>query len=237
MRRPSPDRAALAARFGLPTVVVLAVLSAVWASGASKPGGALRPTTESIAQAARRTLASPSGRFELTVTSTAGGERASFSASGAYDRLRRRTVIRMDLSSLGEPGVGAFEVRFLDGAGYLRLPWSGSEWTRYDPSALGAGSGAELGATLTDPSGLLAQLLTVEGSIELAGSVSVQGVETTHLAVNAPRRADVFIDRNGFVRRLQLELFAAREPGGPATRVEVDYFDFGADVLIEAPPG
>lgn len=234
MRRPSPGRAALLA---LPTLAVLAVLSAVWASSGSKPGAALRPTPESIAQAARRTLASPSGRFALTVTSTAGGERASFSGSGAYDRLRRRTAIRIDLSSLGEPGVGALEVRFLDGVGYLRLPWSGSEWTRYDSSALGAGTGAEFGATLTDPSGLLAQLLTVEGRVELAGSESVRGVETTHLAVNAPRRADVFIDRNGFVRRLQLELFEASEPGGPATRVEVDYFDFGADVLIEAPPG
>lgn len=228
---------------GLVAGTAAAVLTALVACGASKPGVGVQPTPESVSLAARRTIATPSGRFAFTLTSTSGDERASLSGDGSYDNVRRRWALRMDLSSLGEAGVDALEARFVEGVAYVKLPTPGSKWTRYDPAALGA-AGAPLGATLADPSGFLSYLLSAEGllgaegSVELGGRRSVRGVETTRLALGAPRRAEVFLDNDGLVRRLRLELLAATEPGGPVTEVEVDYFDFGAEVVIDAPrPG
>lgn len=222
----------------LPAAAVLVAFAALVipaARGGGEPSAAVQPTAASLELAARRTIATPSGRFAFTVTSTAGGERASFSGAGSYDNVRRRSAMRIDLSSLGDASVDALETRFVDGVAYVKLPDRGSKWTRSDPGKLGP-LGASLGGAVTDPSGLLTYLQGVEGTVEIAGREKVRGVDCTRFTATSPRRADVFVDSDGLVRRLRLELLPTTEPDGPLTEVEVELFDFGAGLVIDAPP-
>ncbi len=121
------------------------------------------------------------------------------------------------------------------------------------------------GLTANDPNAQLAFLAgVVEGSVEELGAGEVRGTPTTRLratvdlreaaedagAVSDPQVFEQFIasvgggelvvevdlDDDDRVRRLTYEHRLPAEGGGGHQRVELEYFDFGADVAISLPP-
>lgn len=121
------------------------------------------------------------------------------------------------------------------------------------------------GLTSNDPSAQLAFLAgVVEGSVEEVGAGEVRGTPTTRLhatvdlrkaaddtgAVTDPQAFEQFVasvgggelavevdlDDDNRVRRLTYEHRLPAEGGGGRQQIELEYFDFGADVGISIPP-
>lgn len=138
-----------------------------------------------------------------------------------------------------------------------------ARWLKLDLSGLGGGAGdptGGLGSLGSDPSQIL-QALRGVGGVETVGREKVRGVETTHYRVTVdvataldqvpaeereqlgealeqlgdePIPADLWVDDDGYLRRMSMEL---DEPGGAGTmELVLEMFDFGEPVDVQAPP-
>jgi hypothetical protein len=139
---------------------------------------------------------------------------------------------------------------------------------------LGDANNALPGLGQSDPSKFLAYLESVSAGVKKVGSDTIRGVDTTHYAASldlakainradvppalrdeiknlfgragAPSAmpADVWVDDNGFARRIKLQLdlgaFMGNAPGAggklPSITVSMDLYDFGVPVHVQAPP-
>lgn len=138
--------------------------------------------------------------------------------------------------------------------GFESVP-AGKEWLLVDPDTVGTSEIAQ-----RDPSSSLDALRGANGKVTRAGSEKVRGVNTTHYRVtldlakaisNSPEAerdrvetsvialgtrnipADVWIDRQGRVRRLRLRLKGGTvaNPGS----VQFEFFDLGTPVTVTQP--
>ena len=116
-----------------------------------------------------------------------------------------------------------------------------------------------------DPRGVLDALRGVSGAVEEVGEEAVRGVPTTHYRASidlekaqdeVPKERrddfaafseqlgietlpiDVWVDEEGRARRFAYEVKTPATAQAPASQVdlEIDLFDFGVDVKVEAPP-
>jgi hypothetical protein len=141
----------------------------------------------------------------------------------------------------------------------------GKQWIRFDLAELGKEQGIDFGALFdqfsgSDPSRSLQLLRAAQDDFREIGAEQVRGVETTHyrgtvdferLAESGPPDAresyrrllelsaqarlpvDVWIDGNGQTRRIRYE---QEMRDGSSMKLAQEYYDFGADVNVEAPP-
>lgn len=148
----------------------------------------------------------------------------------------------------------------LDGAAGKGLSsmTGGKSWLKLDLSSLGLGaSGSSGGLSDANPGGTL-ELLRGVGDVKTIGTETLRGVSTTHYrATIDPRRAldktpaalrgrvqqdlgaingtipvDVWIDGDGQARKIATDVDA--KTGTISTSIE--YYDFGTDVSVQAPP-
>jgi hypothetical protein len=152
---------------------------------------------------------------------------------------------------------------FLNG-GFLtaHLP-GGKHWVELDISKLGKAAGLDLGGLMSasqlQPSDILSMLKAeAAATVRNLGTATVDGVATTHYRITVDLAkalkesglakpilsrvaakagkvpADVWVDKDGLVRRIRISL------GSPNTRrhlsLTMDVSDYGADVTIAAPP-
>jgi hypothetical protein len=145
----------------------------------------------------------------------------------------------------------------------LLSPASGGRlWTKMSLDSAMPGAGALLNAS-PNPSQMLSYLHGVSSSIDRVGSATIRGVETTHYRAvvdyrrmlsrvpAATRRAmgqalqtlrsasipmDVWLDGHNRVRRVALEMQMTNSGIDMTMSMRTDYFDFGAPVVVRAPP-
>jgi hypothetical protein len=139
----------------------------------------------------------------------------------------------------------------------------GKEWIKLDLGALSKQRGLDLSSLLNaspTPTNALAYLEGAGGDVQKVGTESVGGVKTTHYTVNADleraadkatgstkqalRRVisqsklkklplDVWIDGNGYIRKVSYAEHAGRQQ---AAKVTIELHDFSTPVSIKPPP-
>ena len=198
-------------------------------------------------------------RFELTYRSEIGSSRAEM--SGLFDYAGERGVIsEFDFEPRDESLPE--EVRFIDGTVYVGSTVDGvMRWTKEEEDESG-GDPLELFLPLpggaNDPGDVFPLVVRTSAKIENQGSEEVRGDDATHYraeldpekllaelpaekraeyAPNAsdldPLPVDVWIDGENRVRRVTIR--DAFEDS-PVTTTTFDFFDFGVEVDVEAPP-
>jgi hypothetical protein len=141
---------------------------------------------------------------------------------------------------------------------------AGKTWVKFDLAKLGKQKGINFEELMqlggSDPSQSLDLLRAASNDFAAVGDEAVRGVQTTHyrgtidmekLAQQGPAKAresyrriieetgqkqipvDIWIDEDGLTRRLRYE---QKMPGGGSTDFTQEFYDFGADVDVEAPP-
>ena len=219
-----------------------------------------------VAAAAAKTSDAGSSRVAFEVTATPLGRDVSVRGEGAFDYEAARGQIELDASSLLagsrlEVRIVDSKVFVRVPPALAWIPGA-KPWVAVGDESLDAYG---LGELQQDPGQLLSLLRASSTKVTKTGTVAVRGVETTRyvaqleltkaLEANADalgltaterealrRAADelrrrserqtlpvaVFVDADGLVRRLTL-----RDAEGS---VSVDFWDFGADVDVQAPP-
>jgi hypothetical protein len=140
----------------------------------------------------------------------------------------------------------------------------GKRWIKLDYSKLGEAAGVDVTKLLSgsqfQPSDLLTLLKADGATIHKLGSATVDGATTTHYRVRVDlakglqskglaspllsglaakmktNSEDVWIGKDGLVRRIRGSYGFAENGRGAHVRMTMDLFDYGAHVSIEAPP-
>jgi hypothetical protein len=178
-----------------------------------------------------------------TITRDAGsGQVRTFQVQGSRDGARDASEIHSTDAEL----LGATETRTIGDSAYQRLPGV-EQWIQLDRDpAVGAQP------DLTNPFSLLNQLRDIAG-IEPLGTGTIDGVTVTHYRVTIDMEAlmkrvppkyreepsstsrvfDVWVDERSRVRR-----FKGTETTPQVTwRYDLEFYDFGADIHMQAPSG
>jgi hypothetical protein len=224
-----------------PLALLVGLVAVVAGCGATE-----RVTAERIASAAERTAESGSARVELTVRD---GE-SRFRLSGAVDLEARTAQLTFSGTRFGESADG--ELRLVGDVLYVRSPLlpafvPGVEpWLSVPRPEHGRQGPLDelLPFPTVDPDELLSRLEGAAGEVTRLGDEEVRGaraegyrfeLDLARLAgrpgkegAEATVPVEVWIDADDRVRRVAVE-----HDGKEAT---VDFFDFGADVEVEAPP-
>ena len=212
-----------------------------------------------------RTAAVASGRYEMVVTYDTGAVGAEpvtpVRATGEFTDQGRSLRLELDL---GEP-VGTVEEVIVDGVAYVSAPGIGCQEIDMSDllgSVGGAGGGAmDPGAFLEqlraiDGDVAEAGTLDVRGvrttrytaaytlgdAIAAMPEDQAEALEQMYATLppsflDAEQAVDVFVDDDGLVRRMQVATASSDVEGLPlpATTTIMDWFDFGADITVEAP--
>lgn len=142
-----------------------------------------------------------------------------------------------------------------------QLP-GGQQWIKLDLSKLGKSAGLDLSKLLSgsqlQPGDLLSMLKTEGAKIRKVGSATIDGAATTHYRVVVDTRArlkelasplltgvaaqmpkipeDVWIGKDGLVRRVRVAFDLPRGGTPVHTAMAMDIYGYGAHVDIAAPP-
>jgi hypothetical protein len=220
------------ALFLVPALAAAFVLAACGGSETTAPEPL--PTID-VAQAAERTVDAGTARFSL---SGEGGPGGSFTGEGELAGDRGRIELHFS-EAVGGLLPADVEAVYADGALYVRLSGlagllpglatGGRDWLSVDLGADGEALGEYLDFGGGDPTRLL-ETLEAAGAFDDVGSEEVRGVETTrYRGTVASSEVDVWVGADGLVRRVTVS-------DGEGTDVELELFDFGADVDVERPP-
>jgi hypothetical protein len=210
------------------TRMLLAVAAAVLVA----TGCGAAANDPNLAAAAEKTEALGSGRFAGEGTVKQNGNASSYSCAGSADYDRKRVHVRCEYERSGP-----FEAIAIGNDFYLR-----------GDAALGSGSDKWVKETGTvdedsslanfSPQHLFSLLRRSSSGTERIGDEDVRGEAATRyrltvdcdgakLECDGTAPVDVWIADDGTVRRIEIG-----DDDGTAT---IDFFDFGADVDIEAP--
>lgn len=232
--------------------------------GETKPDaskvGAVQLISSSVDAASQVGTMRVAGVFSISMS----GKASKFDLDGGVDFKNNSTSLKTSLADLGIPGLESskVEIRLVGETVYLRVGdliggigsslLGGKEWISMDLSALGGESLA--GA---NPANLLAMLRGI-ADVEEVGTESIRGNQTTHYtgrinmskAIGAAPSADkkqvssvfenlsnefpvdVWVDEQG--RSVKL----STNGGGSENKFSfsLEFYDFGADLNISAPP-
>jgi hypothetical protein len=219
------------------TVFLLPALVAALLSGACGGSEATAPTPlpkVDVAQVAARTVDVQSARFTL---SGEGGRGGPFTGEGELAGHRARLELHFP-DAAGDLFPADIEAVYADGALYMRLSGlagllpglvsGGRDWLRVDLAADSDVLDEYLDFGGGDPTRLL-ETLEAAGAFAEVGSERVRGVETTRYRGSvASTRVDVWVGADDLVRRVTVR-------DGDGTNVELELYDFGADLEIERP--
>ncbi|MGH3018362.1 MAG: hypothetical protein ACRDLU_08315 [Gaiellaceae bacterium] len=187
----------------------------------------MTPELEGVASAAEKVEKEKTFRFALTI-----GQPDPVAGEGAIDLARQRVLLRMELDeSRADNASGTFEVVIADQVVYVKNPEfptvGGKDWIRME--------GPPGPSAFPDPTSAL-DVLDAGGDFEEIGQEDVRGVQTTRYrgtitkgSAPAPdgSRVEAWLDAGGYPRRLTF---------GDGQHTSIDFYDFGADVNIAAPP-
>jgi hypothetical protein len=216
------------------TLLLVAVLPFAAACGAKEGGLASAPGAMKDAG---------SSRVELRLV----GAKEAFGGSGAIDYARNRGHLVIIDESDGSliPG-GQMEGRFLGKTTYFS--WTFFDERHWVKQTDDAPSGTDLlipGLGGPSPDRLLGLLIKSSKEIEGLGNEEIRGVPTKHYRAHVdpkklgddayPSRSellvDAWVDGDQLVRRLRVP-----EEGEDGGATVIDFFDFGVEVDVEAPP-
>lgn len=244
---PEPDDATATTTAPLPDEV-----------GEAEPVAVLADTVE-------RTSGIESGRYELVVTYDTGAVAAEpvapLRATGEFADQGRSLRVEMDLGS----SAGVIEQVIVDGVAYVEVPGvgcqsvdmgemydslAGSSSTAMDPSSfldqLRAVDGDVEEVGTLDVRGVATTRLSAAYSVreslaalpeDQAEALEELYAELPSSYLDAQQQVDVFVDADGLLRRMQLASPSVDLQGValPASTTILDYFDFDADISIDAP--
>jgi hypothetical protein len=172
-----------------------------------------------------------SSRVELTMTGRGGPK---FSGTGSIDYSNDRG--EFVLTGGDVPG-GEMRWRFIGRTTYFGLILAGKlRWQKQlvDDATTGTDRFTP-GPGGPNPDQLLGTLIKASKRVETVGNEKIRGVSTTHYRAHLEEKelgeevvVEVWIDGEGLVRRLSV-----LDPLGSTI---FDFFDFGVEVDIEAPP-
>lgn len=217
----------------LPAALAAVLLSG--ACGGSETTEPQPPPKVDVVQAASRTLEAGSARFTLRGE---GGPGGPFTGEGEVAGRRARVELHFSEAAGGLLPADVDAV-YAEGTLYLRLSGlagllpglvsGGADWIGVDLSADSGVLDEYLDLGEGDPARLL-ETLEAAGAFTAVGREQVRGVETTrYRGTVASSRIDVWVGADGLVRRATVR-------DGDGTNVELELYDFGADVQIEPPP-
>jgi hypothetical protein len=186
-----------------------------------------------------------SSRVELRLV----GAKVAFVGSGAIDYAHERGQLVITDESGGRlvPG-GQMEGRFLGKTTYLGWNlFDDRQWVKETDDAPSGTDRLIPGFGGPSPDRLLGLLIKSSKEIEGLGNEEIRGVSTKHyrahvdpmklgeddvFAENAELVVDVWVDGDQLVRRLRVPEAGEDEAGATV----FDFFDFGVEVDVEAPP-
>jgi hypothetical protein len=155
-------------------------------------------------------------------------------------------------------GIMYMNLGALGGKDGLSSMTGGKTWMKLDLTAFGAGAGSAGGLGDANPGGALDSLRGA-GAVEKVGTDTLRGVETTHYRATVdPKKAlaeapaelqekakagldklkgpfpvDVWIDGDGQTRKISMDIDTGT---GGKVATTLEYYDFGVDVDVSAPP-
>ena len=123
-----------------------------------------------------------------------------------------------------------------EAGGALSSLLDGKQWVKLDLASLGMGADSAIGGGLAqaDPGGAL-DLLRDIADVQTIGPETVRGVPTTHYRGTTHTAAvpvDVWVDGDGQARKIA----ATVDHVGVKAAIEIEYYDFGVKVDVNAPP-
>ncbi len=228
-------------------MLAVGVAAALLGGCGSGSDGASRVTAGLIERGAAE-MRDGTVRIRAAMTRDAGsGEVRTFRLEGSRDGERDSSEMR---STDGMPP-GTTETRTIGVIAYQRFAGT-DRWLRLPPLAMNALPGAL--PDLTNPFSFLDQLRNI-ARIETLGPGEVDGIPVTRCRVTLDMKAlmkrvppeyrdlydppsessvvyKVLVDEQGRVRRLKGASVSTRI----TMRYDVEFYDFGADIHIEAPP-
>ena len=239
-------------RLLLAPLSALLVLTGCGDSGTPTSVDSLTPV-QAIAQVGERTSAAGTSRFAITTTVDAGGEEIRIGGEGAFALDGSKGQLSLEI-----PGAGEVSLRLLDGTAYLQVPqapgWYSVPFEKLAGSSL---------ATSTDPTSSLDQLAGASSDVEEVGTEDVRGEETTRYrgtldmekalaSATGPQKAalekslaslketkvpfDAWIDGEGRMRKLTQSLTVEQMGQTGTAEVTLEFYDFGTQVDVAAPP-
>ena len=224
-------------------LAVLALLACLAAGCGS--GGSL--SLDPVADAATKTAAEQTFRFDFSMDMSIQKQALSFTGTGAFDGARQAAQITLDLSSLPLPGVvpdKTATIVYADRAMYMKFPFAtgklpgGKQWVKVDLGKAAAAAGVDLGSFDNfDPKQGLQQLLA-SGKTTKVGTETIDGVETTqyHATIDLANAAKLSgADRKKLQKLLkgmngQLPVDVWIDNDGRVRRESMT-FDFGGGLL------
>lgn len=244
-------------------LVVLAgagVLAAACGTKVAQPGDVAAAAASTAGQSARVAVTTTMRMQGMSVSFT---ETGAFDFAHSRGVLRMQGPARMATEELFIPP--RMYVK-LPGAAHGLLPPGKSWIAIGAASSGGLGTSLLGPFGGTDPRDLLSSLTAVSSSATKLGSAAIRGVQVTHFRVRVdPAKAasrvprwqragfrafakglgtatipvDVWVDQQNLVRRARISLHPPKGPGRPAgahITQTVDFYDFGAQVQVSAPP-
>lgn len=186
-----------------------------------------------LSAALEQTEAIPTVRFEISSATVFDDGSSSTVCVGALDRAREAARIECEWGADNR-----FALLAIGDTTYLRYPRevmgelpAGKVWVTAPKDAVPLDE--------LRPDTILDMLRQASGETERVGREDVRGVETVRyrltvacdgarLACDGVAPVDVWIDDDGLLRRIQID-----DDSGEGT---IEFFDFGAEIEIEAPP-
>jgi hypothetical protein len=252
-------------------------------------GGGDTLSIGAVAQAADKTAAQKSAKFDMSMQMTLPGveQQVRLFATGAVDYANEAARVDMDFGELanamGQSGGAEMKMSMIFDSPmmYMKLPETAMQggdapptpWVSID---LTKATGVDLGQLdqfSRNPADQLEMLRAASDKVEKRGEKEIRGVQTTHFHATLNMRkaldeglkalrekdrektkraldaivkqtgldtlpVDVFLDEDGVLRRMVMDMEMAAGEGGEKMRMvmTMDMFDFGAEVDVTAPP-
>jgi hypothetical protein len=242
----------------LSLLLVAVVVNSLLQSGSESP---FNPNP--VAAAAERTQEVPGMRMTLTMQiSTEAAPPVNISGSGVYNG--ENNLAQFSYHATGTQGTPLeFEALMGEDAWYFHYPQfagklpEGKEWVKLE----GLPGQSDMSKVGSPQSSL--QILAATGSVQRLGQARVRGVPTTRYRVSmtaagiikglrsegkdelaeefesaqlaGPARGEVFIDRHGMMRRMNMATTAIADGKTVTTEIHSDLFDFGIHPNVQLP--
>jgi outer membrane lipoprotein-sorting protein len=242
-------------------ILAIAVL-ALLAAGCGGSGGASASPAD-IAQAAKKTASSGSFEADFGISATGlSGKGSGVFNTGKHSSGQLNMTVTASGRQLPVDTVVTGDVFYMRSPAFAQSLSQGKQWIKVDLAKLAQQRGVDLGGLLNaspTPTNALAYLAGTE-TVQKVGTETVGGVETTHykVSVDIQRAADkatgsartslesviaqtglkklpldVWVDGNGYIRKVIYEEHASRRQ---AAKVTMELHDFAGHTAIAPPP-
>jgi hypothetical protein len=225
-------------------------------------GGGNSASPDDIAQAAKKTSNTGSFEAEFGISGQGlSGSGTGIFDNGDNPAGQLNMTVKAAGQQIPVDTVVTGNVFYMRSPAFARTIGRGKQWIKLDLAKLAKQRGVDLGGLLNaspTPNNALAYLAGAD-QVDEVGSEKVGGDDTTHYQVrvdvsDAAEKAsgtaqsslrgvkasgvdklpmDVWVDPNGYIRKVSYEEHAGRQQ---AANVTMELHDFGSRVSIEAPP-